>query len=165
MANDIIARIYRETVASYGREGVDRSVAIQAATERVLVEIREGRYRVDELAAIRSELVTVDEREGRTADQILRRAAGTDAMPLEAADLDIIVTLGGGRRKPWAEVTHSDLRSMNEIRFQNYRRAKAAYDDFSEAYSLLREPLFMHGTVGAAFAAQGLPEPKLAAAS
>ncbi len=157
MARDTIAEIYRATVAGYGREGVDRSVAIDEAITKVQAEIKAGRYRVDETAAIRASLISVDESEGRTADQIIRRAAGTAEAPLEAADLATIVTLGGGRRKPWGEVTAADLLKMNEIRHQNYRRAKEAFDSFSEAYKVLRGPLFIHGTLAAAHAARGLP--------
>ena len=160
MANDTIAEIYRTTVAGYGREGVDRSVAFEEAIARVKEEIKAGRYQVDEAAAIRASLIRVDETEGRTADQIIRRAAGTDEAPLEAADLAVIVTLGGGRRKPWGEVTAVDLGKMNEIRFKNYRRAKEAFDEFSDACSILRGPLFVHGTLGAAHAAAGLPQAK-----
>ena len=157
MANETIATIYRETVAEHGREGVDRSVAIDEATAKVLAEIKAGRYKVDQAAAIRASLIRIDEREGRTADQIIRRAAGTDGAQLETCDLDVIVTLGGGRRKPWGEVTAADLAVMNEIRFKNYRQAERTYKEFSEAYELLRESLFMHGTLGAAHAASGLP--------
>lgn len=165
MANELVAKIYRDTVASYGRDGVDRSVALDAATAKVIEEIKAGRYKVDETAAIRASLVRVDESEGRTADQIIRRAAGTDGAVLEADDLNVIVTLGAGRRKPWGEVTNEDLKSMNEIRFKNYRQAEQAYSEFNEAYLRLREAVFMHGTIGAAFAASGLPVPELAAAS
>lgn len=164
MGKDTIAEIYRATVAGYGREGVDRSVAIDEAIARVQEEIKAGRYKVDEAAAIRASLIRVDETEGRTADQIIRRAAGTDDVPLEDVDLAVIVTLGSGRRKPWGEVTAADLARMNEIRFKNYRRAKDAFDAFDEAYKRLRGPLFVHGTLGAAHAAEGLPKPAAEAA-
>lgn len=164
MADDVISKIYRDTVAAHGREGVDRSVAIAEATEKVLAEIAAGRYQLDRVAAIRASLIRVDESEGRTADQIIRRAAGTDGAALEAADLDVIVTLGGGRRKPWGEVTNADLSSMNEIRFKNYRTAERAYSEFNEAYLRIRPAVFMHGTIGAAFEASSLPSTELAKA-
>lgn len=157
MSNEnLITRVYRETVASYGREGVDRPEAFESATATIMAEVAAGRFEIDLERAVRDQLRRVDEADGRNADNILKRAAYGE-VPLEYADLDVIVTLGAGRRKPWAEVTVSDLVQMNEIRYRNFKQAKDSYSAFNAAYMLLREAVFEHQTFGAAFEAEAFP--------
>jgi hypothetical protein len=116
---------------------------------------------VDVERAIRAELRRADEADGRSADQIIQRAA-YGAVPLTNADLDVVVTLGGGLRKAWADVTADDMAQMNELRFQNFRKVAASYEDFNRAYLRIREVVFQHRTFGAAFEAGGFPPADLA---
>jgi hypothetical protein len=165
MTNRNVARIYREAVASYGPSGADRQEAFASAYATILNEIRNKRMVIDLEAAIRSELVKADESDGRAADGVLRRAATGDA-PIVPADLDVIVTLGKGKRKQWADVSADDLAEMHDIRYQNYRAAKTSYEEFREMYYTLRPVLFQHKTFGAAFEAGGFPPtPATSAAS
>ena len=67
---ETITRIYREAVASYGGEGVDRPEAIESALATLMVEVRAGRLEVDVERALRAELQKADESDGRAADAI-----------------------------------------------------------------------------------------------
>lgn len=153
---EIITRVYREAVASYGDDGVDRPEAIESALATLMVEVRAGRLEIDAERALRAELQKADEADGRSADSILRRAAYGE-IPLTADDLDVIVTLGRGRRKSWRDVTPLDLKQMNDIRFENYRKVKTSYSEFNAAYMMVRDVVLQHQTFGAAWEAGGFP--------
>lgn len=159
--NDIVQRVWRETVASFGQEGVNRPEAMEAATATLMVEVRAGRLDIDMERAIRSELTRIDESDGRAADSIIERAAFGE-VPLVADDLDLVVTLGRGLRKAWRDVTPIDLDQMNELRFENYRKVRVSFDRFNKAVLRIRETVEAHGTVGAAFDAGGFPPADLA---
>lgn len=154
--NDIITRVYREAIASYGVEGVDRKEAIESAVETLMIDVRAGRFTVDIERALRNDLRRADEADGRSADAILHRAAFGE-VPLLTADLDVVVTLGAGRRKSWGDVTFDDLAAMNEIRYRNYKQARDAFEEFNGAFIRVREVLQEHTTFGAAFEAGGFP--------
>ena len=156
MSKETITRVYRETVGLYGAEGVSRQEAIESGVSTLMSEHRAGRLDVDIERYFRSRLVEADEKDGRNADTIIRRAA-FGQVPLIAADLDIVVTLGKGLRKQWGDVTLSDLTAMNEIRFQNYKQAEQSYSDFNAALVRIREVMMQHGTFGAAYEADGFP--------
>lgn len=128
--NETITRVYRETVASYGVEGVDRPEAEAAAIATLMVEVRAGRLEVDLEQALRMEIRKADEADGRSADAMLRRMAQGD-VPLTLADFDVVVTLGAGRRKPWGMVTPEDLDTMNQIRYRNYKAARESFQEFN----------------------------------
>lgn len=156
--NPTVQRIYRETIASYGAAGVDRREAVEAAEATVLVEVMAGRVEIDVKRAIRDELYRVDEADGRAADKLIEKLAYGEA-PIYDGDLDVIVTLGAGMRKAWADVTPTDLSTMIEVRQENVNKVRAAADKFRIAASRIRETVFQHGTVGAAYLAGGFPPP------
>lgn len=152
---DTITRVYREAVASLGAAG-NRAEATESGIATMQVEIRAGRFHVDEVEALRAMFRKVDESDGRSADAILKRAAMGD-VPLVVDDLDVVVTLGGGARKVWRDVTPADLKAMNDIRFKNYTQARDSYQEFNAAYLAVREVVLEHGTFGDAFDAGGFP--------
>lgn len=154
--NPTVQRIYRETIASYGAAGVNRREAVEAAEATVMVEVLAGRLQIDMQRAIRGELHRVDEADGRAADNLIEKLAYGEA-PIFAGDLDVIVTLGAGMRKAWADVTPTDLSMMIELRQENVNKARAAADKFRIAAGRIRETVFQHGTVGAAYEAGGFP--------
>lgn len=154
--NDMIQRVWRETVASYGPEGIYRPEAVEAATATIMVEVRAGRFEIDLERAVRREIVRADEKDGRAADAIIWRAA-YGMVPLMTADLDVIVTLGAGMRKAWRDVTREDLDLMVEVRYENYRKVRTAFESFNESVARIRRTVADHGTVGAAFDAGGFP--------
>ncbi|MGG7509045.1 hypothetical protein [Plantibacter sp. YIM 135249] len=156
MSKDQITRVYRETVGLYGTEGVNRMEAVESGVATLMVEWKAGRLEVDIERYFRRRLVEADERDGRSADTIIRRAAFGDT-PLDVADLDVVVTLGAGLRKQWADVSVADLTAMNTIRYRNFRQAEEAYDQFNSAFVRIREMVLEHGTFGAAYEAGGFP--------
>jgi hypothetical protein len=163
MFKDTVTRVYRETVNSYGNESIERTEAIASATATLMVEHRVGRLEVDVERAIHAALLLADAADGRSGDSIIHKAAsGKTALTL--ADLDVVVTLGGGLRKSWEFVTTDDLASMHDLRYANYKAARDSYESFYEAYLALRPVLFRYETFGAAFAAGGFP-PKTAQAA
>lgn len=162
---DTITRIYREALAEAGPEGADRQEVLIVAGARVATEVRSGRlaYTIDSF--IQSELIKVDESDGKRADQIIRTAAtGQGAFELSDAVLDVVVTLGNGRRKSWRDVTRDDLVAMNEVRYRNYKAVRDSYQDWFKSYRAIVPVLLQHKTFGAAVAAGGFP-PKTASAA
>lgn len=156
MSKETITRVYRETVGLYGTEGVARAEAVESGVATLMVEHRAGRLDVDIERYFRRRLIEADEKDGRNADTIIRRAA-FGQVPLDAADLDVVVTLGAGLRKQWGDVNVADLLAMNTIRHQNFKQAEAAYDEFNSAMIRIREAVLEHGTFGAAYEAGGFP--------
>ena len=156
MSKETITRVYRETEGLYGVEGVARQEAVESGVATLMVEFNAGRLDIDVERYFRRRLIEADETDGRSADLILSRAA-FGQVPLVAADLDVVVTLGNGLRKQWADVTLADLTAMNAIRYQNYKQAEKAYNDFNSAFIRLREVMLHHGTFGAAYEADGFP--------
>ena len=131
MINEDFARIYRETVGSAGRDGIARLDAVEEATAVIMTGIQAGRLSLDMESAVRSALADIDKRDGKSADRILRAAAVGD-VPLDGMDVEVVVTLGGGLRKQWAEVDAQDLAAMDELRFQNVAAAQKAYGGVAE---------------------------------
>lgn len=153
---DTIRRIYRETVASYGGEGITRAEATEAALATVMVEVRAGRLKIDFERAVLAELRKADESDGRDADGIIKRMSYGD-VPLVDDDLDVIVTLGKGMRKAWRDVNGDDLVQMRELRRENYLKAKGAFDEFASNVNRLLPVLFEYRTVGEAWRNGGFP--------
>lgn len=162
--NETVSRVWRETVASYGASGVTKREAVEAAENTLMVEVRAGRLELDMRRAVRSELTRADEADGRAADHIIERLAFGQT-PLVEADLDVVVTLGGGFRKAWRDVVPADLEQMVEIRHENFRKVASSFKSFQTAAARIRETVFEHGTVGAAYAEGGFPPADLASAA
>lgn len=154
--NNTIRRIYRETIASYGNEGISRAEAIESATATVMVEVNAGRLSLDFERAVRAELRRADEQDGRDADAIITRLS-YGQVPITEDDLDVVVTLGKGLRKVWREVTGDDLVQMRELRRENYLKAKGAFDEFAANVNRLLPVLFEYRTVGEAWRNGGFP--------
>lgn len=156
MINEDMARIYRETVGAAGRQGIARLDAVEEATAVIMTGIRAGRIAMDMESAVRAHLREIDTRDGKSADRIIRSAAVGD-IPLDAGDIDLVVTLGGGLRKQWADVDADDLRRMDDLRYENVAAAQNAYAQWRKAYSAVLPVLFEHVTFGAAYDAGGFP--------
>lgn len=150
------ARIYRETVQSYNGADVTREEIVHQATASVMNEIRAGRYTLDIEAAVRRELIRADESDGKIGDRYISRAARGE-VPLVEDDMDVVVTLGGGRRKCWRDVETQDLIQMREIRFRNYQSVRDAFQEFAADLEAVLPVVREHGTFGAAVAAGGFP--------
>jgi hypothetical protein len=162
--NETVSRVWREAVASYGPSGVSKREAVEAAENTLMVEVRAGRLELDLRRAVRAELTRADEADGRAADHIIERLA-FGQVPIDDGDLDLVVTLGGGFRKAWRDVVPADLEQMVEIRHENFRKVASSFKSFQAAASRIRETVFEHGTVGAAFAAGGFPPSDLTSAA
>ena len=150
--NQTIRRVYREAIDSYGNHGVKREEAVESAVATLLVEHRAGRLDIDIEAAIRAEVIRADETDGRSADGLLRRIAD-GSVPLVEADFDVVVTLGKGQRKSWRYVTADDLATMVEVRYENYKKVRAAFDEFNVNVSFVLARIEGHGFMYAAFEA------------
>lgn len=163
--SDTITRIYREALVESGPDGADRQEVLIVAGARIATEIRAGRlgYTLDSF--IRSELIKVDESDGKKADAIIRAAAtGQGSFELTDAALEVVVTLGNGRRKVWRDVGVDDLAVMNDVRYRNYKAVRDSYQDWFKSYRAIVPVVLEFKTFGAAVAAGGFP-PKTAQAS
>lgn len=157
-------RIYREALAEAGPDGTDRQELLIVASARIATEIRAGRMEFDIESAIRSELIKVDESDGKKADNIIRIAA-TGQGAFEIDDLDVVVTLGKGRRKLWRDINPDDLAAMDEVRYRNYRDVADSYAEWHRYFKAIRPVLVEFRTFGAAVAAGGFPPKRARAAA
>lgn len=158
---DTVSRVWRETVASYGSDGINRPEAMESAAATLMVEVRAGRLSIDLDRAVRDALARADESDGRAADKIIERAAYGEVLLVDA-DLDVVVTLGAGMRKVWRDVSAEDLEVMDAVRFENFRKVSASYTRFNKAVTRIMATVSAHGTVGAAYDAGGFPPADLA---
>lgn len=158
----IYERVWFETVDA-GAESVTQTVeAEMVAVASIMAEVRAGRHNVDVERAILAELRRVDKAHGRAADSLLARIAAGDA-PIFMSDLELVVTLGGGRRKTWYYVDADDLDSMNELRFKNYRNARESFQTFNGNVIAVRPAVVQYGMLGLAAEAGAFGEYKAAA--
>lgn len=162
MINEDFARIYRETIGGAGREGIARLDAFEEAAAVIMSGIQSGRLTLDLESAVRSALHDIDKRDGKSADRILKSAALGD-VPLDGLDIDVVVTLGGGLRKQWADVNAKDLAAMDDLRFQNVAAAQASYAEWRRSFSAVLPVLIEYRTFGAAYEAGGFPPAETAA--
>lgn len=149
-----VSRIYREVVADSAAEGIDRQVAYDTAVARLVRMIRSGALDLPMDVAVRAALDRADDRDARRADSVLRRiAAGETSLLTEVGDplLDVIVKLGGGRRKAWRDVTAEDLQVMTELRAKNARIVVESFSQWREdAATVLLGLGGQHESLGAA---------------
>lgn len=150
--NHDFARIYRETVGRAENDGITRLDAFEEAESSILTEIRAGRMVIDIPAAVRAQLRDIDKRDGKSSDRVLK-ALADGAVPLDGLDLELVVTLGGGMRKQWAFVNATDLRRMDDLRFQNVTAAQESYKKWRTSYSVVLPVLFAHENIAAGHAA------------
>lgn len=158
--NDDITRLYRAVVADAGREGITRREATELVVEQARPLVASGAITLNTDDLIRQMVKRADEADGNRADHVLADlAAGADDLGLECEPLlDMVVTLGRGRRKAWRFVGRVDLDEMNDIRFGNVRAAQTAYHrGFKPQYDAWLPVLIKHPTIGAAVAAGDLP--------
>lgn len=159
--NDDITRLYRAVVADAGREGVSRREAIEQVVQQARPLVAAGSLVLDTDDLIRQMVKRADESDGNRADHVLAQVAqGVDDLSLDADPLlDMVVTLGRGRRKAWRFVGRVDLDEMNELRYGNVRAAQTAYfKGFKPQYDAWLPVLLRQPTIGAAVEAQDLPD-------
>jgi len=152
---DAVIAEYRKAVASRGdrAEGINRQDAFAFANEAIRERIHSGEIEIPMDDAIHAALVAADSREGQQADNILAKIArGEIGLELHPDPvLDVVVTLGAGRRKPWKYVTADDIASMLELRKQNTNSARRAERRFIKNAETIYDSLVTAGTVGQMF--------------
>lgn len=151
--NATVSRIYREAVANSGADGIDRQTAYDTAVARIARLIHNGSLVLPLEKAIRAELDKADGRDSRSADAVLRRVlSGEQSLFTETGDpvLDLIVTLGKGRRKAWRDVTAADVAEMTELRQGNMRSTILSFEAWRNDSDAAMPVLLAHGTIGAA---------------
>ena len=151
-----VTRVYQEVVGEADPEdGVGRQDAFISASTRLQEMVDSGELFIDVPQAIRAALERADRVQGRAADSVIKRLAmGQDSFDMDDdPGLDIVVILGNGRRKPWRHVTAEDLRDMDRLRYDNYRKQAIAYDEWRRSYDTVLPVVAQHGSVGTAAAA------------
>lgn len=161
-----VTRVYQQVVAEADPdEGTTTAEAFKEAAARIQVMVDSGELFVDVSQAIKAALRRADETQGRAADRVIKRLA-TGQEPLGLDDdpaLDFVVVLGDGKRKPWRHVTESDLRDMDRLRYQNYRKQMLAYDEWRESFDRVLPTVAQYRTVGNAVAAGAFTPADIAA--
>lgn len=160
--SNIYSRVWFETIDA-GRENISTCLdSEETAAAAIMIEVQAGRFEVDMKKAIIAELRKVDAAHGRAADALLAKIAAGNT-PLVMQDLELVVTLGGGRRKTWFYVNADDLDAMNDIRYRNYRSARDSFQEFNGNVIAVRPIVSEFGTLGAAFEAGAFSQEREAA--
>lgn len=159
--NSIIAQTYRQNVRQIaGTAGItaNRRDAVPQAASELNRRYKAGEIEIDPYDYFLAKLYKVDEAEGKAADRVIAAALGNTDITLFDVDLDVVVTLGGGKRKPWEFVTAEDLEEMNQLRYRNVRAAERAYfKEWRPAYLRLHPVLQEFATFGDAYRNGGFP--------
>ena len=144
---------YRRAVARFGSQSrhVNKLDAFAHASEAIRERIHSGELEIPVEDAIHAALSAADTRDGSTADGILGKIARGEIGLTMWPDplLDVVVTLGKGRRKAWRHVTAEDLRLMVDLRKQNTNAARRAERRFLRDVEAIYADLVTAGTVGA----------------
>lgn len=133
---------YREEVAAHSGpdDAADRQECVKLAADRIAEGIASGVIDRPEIGEqIRRDLRRQDESDKSASDRMIDLLVygGQDALDFEDL-LDVVVTLGGGRRKPWRFITEFDLEEMDAIRYGNLERQQAAYSSWRPKFLSLR---------------------------
>lgn len=149
--HDAVIEEYRRAVARYGSADatVNKLDMFAHAAEALQNRIHSGEIEIPVEDAIHAALSTADSRDGSAADQILARLArgeiGLDIWPDPM--LDVVVTLGAGKRKAWKHVTADDLNAMAELRKRNTNAARRAERRFIKDLDVVYDALVLAGSV------------------
>lgn len=151
-----ITDVYRQVVGNSDiHTGVERQQAFDQCIPRIRDMVRRGDLTIPLDDMIRAALVRIDEREGASADKVLRRlVTGEDSLAFETDPLlNVVVTLGRGRRKPWRNIARADLIEMDRIRYENLRAVQNSYEEWRQTFPAALALVLQYGTFGEAAAA------------
>lgn len=148
-----VLAIYREVIAdSDPDEGTTKGEAKMIAARRIRDLVDAGRLDVPVDLAITASIDRADSHDGGVADRVIAKMLrGEEALGLDDdPNLELVVVLGQGRRKPLRHVNRDDLLAMDRLRYQNMRAAAASYDEWREVYEQALVALLDYGTFGVA---------------
>lgn len=139
---------YRQIVAAADPdEGINRQEAMDLALTKILAAIERGDIKPDMTDTVKRALLNADDQQGKRADKLIRTfLVGQEMLSIDD-DLNTVVILGAGRRKLWRHCTPDDLILMDKLRYENYRNAHAAYDQWREGYTAAFTAVMQHQTV------------------
>lgn len=146
-----VLSIYRDVIGQCDPdEGTTKGEAKMIAARRVRDLVEAGELEVPVDLAISASIDRADSHDGGVADKVIARTMrGEDALGLEDdPNLDVVVVLGEGRRKPLRYVNRDDLLSMDALRYRNMRAAATAYDEWRETFEQALAAIIAHGTFG-----------------
>lgn len=147
-----VTQEYRSAITRLGGKAADvnKLDAFAHAAEAIRERLHSGELELPIEDAIHAALEVADNRDGRAADGILakiaRKEIGLDLWPDPM--LNVVVTLGGGRRKAWKHVTPPDLTTMAELRKQNTNAARRSERRFIKDVAAVYDDLVLAGSVG-----------------
>lgn len=151
--NAIIRDSYRRAVAASSNEGTTIRDAAHAVTEELSQLVRDGSLTISPEEYLPLLVRRADERDGALADRVLTAYAMGQPDLGDDVSLDVVVTLGGGQRKTWRNVTSDDLIAMDDLRYRNMRSAVSSYEEWRRVFTLARRAMRTHPTMGDAVAA------------
>lgn len=149
---DAVVSEYRTAVAKYGNASthVNKLDMFAHATEAIRQRIHDGELAIPLEDAIHAALNVADARDGSAADNILAKIVRGEIGLTMWPDpmLNIVVTLGKGRRKAWRHVTAEDLSDMAELRNQNTKAARRSERRFVKDVEAVYADLVSAGSIG-----------------
>lgn len=150
--NEAAVAEYRRVVAAQGSsaEHVNKLDMFAIAADTIRQRIHDGELDIPIEDAIHAALEKADSRDGQAADGILARIARGEVGLSMWPDplLDVVVTLGQGRRKAWKHVTAEDLAAMADLRNQNTKAARRSERRFLKDVEAVYADLVIAGSVG-----------------
>lgn len=148
----VVSRVWRETVAATSVEGIQSREAKEAAAMTLARMVEADELKIPYLDAIYAALDRAEDADGKSADRIIKHwNSGQSGFDLEGdPGLDLVVKVGRGMRKTWRNINADDLRQMDVNRYENARNAANAYDDWRNFYNAAVAAVIEAETFGAA---------------
>lgn len=147
-----ITSLYRREVGRLTEvdETVDRKTAFAHVEEIAAAMYARGDLHIPVEAAIHAVLVKADEKDAGCTDLAIKQfAAGEYDLTVDGDPiLEMVVTLGRGKRKLWKNFTLDDLTELDRLRYRNVASVQAAYQEWRDSYDALLPQLVAGGTIG-----------------
>lgn len=136
---------YRAAVAELvdeSGEATHKQEAKELASGRIATAVADGELaEPDLMSQIMSELESADLKDKRNSDVMIEALCyGQEHLSIPEL-LDIVVTLGAGKRKPWGQVTWEDMEVMDELRYSNMEKQQVAYQEWRSKFRMIRDAL------------------------
>lgn len=159
MLNDLekwaidVARKATDSLSVNG-QSAHHSDILESAIGAIRMHVDSGEIYIDPDDVIRAAVEKAIDSDNRRAKAVIRKLR-TGQRDLDLGEIDdfkqVIVKLGDGARKPWGKVNQNDLDMLDKSRWDNFRRAGVAYEEWREFYEQARGALRNYRTLSDAF--------------
>lgn len=154
-----LTHLYSEVGGDAGVLGIDRPIAFSATIEKARASGLLDKLTDADLESYATFMLRqIDSKQGGVADSMIRDAAAGKVIlsGVDDARLDMMATLGNGRRKLYRHITATDIEEMILTRQKHARSSVRASASFETDGRQVISRIAAFGTLGAAAVAGAL---------